>query len=118
MTRRPPRSTRTDTRLPYTTLFRSDRERAGGALDPEHPRGQRADGRRHPRPRAVRRQPWLPRRPAAEVGGGVRGVKELQRKLLAAFQVEHKEHLEVARRLLDALEIGRASCRESVCRYV
>src|SRR3546814_10470935 len=29
MIRRPPRATRTDTRFPYTTLFRSDDERAG-----------------------------------------------------------------------------------------
>src|SRR3546814_5925798 len=29
MIRRPPRSTRTDTRFPYTTLFRSGRSRAG-----------------------------------------------------------------------------------------
>src|SRR3546814_18596104 len=30
MIRRPQRSTRTDTRFPYTTLFRSDSERIGG----------------------------------------------------------------------------------------
>src|SRR3546814_12528056 len=30
MIRRPPRSTRTDTLFPYTTLFRSDREAAEG----------------------------------------------------------------------------------------
>src|SRR3546814_16312750 len=30
MIRRPPRSTRTDTLFPYTTLFRSPRNRAGG----------------------------------------------------------------------------------------
>src|SRR3546814_16649648 len=35
MIRRPPRSTRTDTLFPYTTLFRSLRHRAG-ALVPEH----------------------------------------------------------------------------------
>src|SRR3546814_10393650 len=32
MIRRPPRSTRTDTLFPYTTLFRSDRELVGGGL--------------------------------------------------------------------------------------
>src|SRR3546814_5231859 len=32
MIRRPPRSTRTDTRLPYTTLFRSRRRDAGRTL--------------------------------------------------------------------------------------
>src|SRR3546814_7311155 len=49
MIRRPPRSTRTDTLFPYTTLFRSDPdgERAaqseGDALPP-HGRGNRAGG--------------------------------------------------------------------------
>src|SRR3546814_1153028 len=33
MLRRPPRSTRTDTLFPYTTLFRSDRVRATGPRD-------------------------------------------------------------------------------------
>src|SRR3546814_1837089 len=32
MLRRPPRSTRTDTLFPYTTLFRSGRHQPGGAL--------------------------------------------------------------------------------------
>src|SRR3546814_5440648 len=31
MIRRPPRSTRTDTLFPYTTLFRSDKRRGGGS---------------------------------------------------------------------------------------
>src|SRR3546814_12537293 len=34
MIRRPPRSTRTDTLLPYTTLFRSRRHRARPRIDP------------------------------------------------------------------------------------
>src|SRR3546814_1709710 len=33
MIRRPPRSTRTDTLFPYTTLFRSDEEIGGRAVD-------------------------------------------------------------------------------------
>src|SRR3546814_18081540 len=39
MIRRPPRSTRTDTLFPYTTLFRSEqpeREMAGGIAEPGH----------------------------------------------------------------------------------
>src|SRR3546814_2482173 len=37
MRRRPPRSTRTDTLFPYTTLFRSHRgDRVGGDVDCEH----------------------------------------------------------------------------------
>src|SRR3546814_1795761 len=50
MIRRPPRSTRTDTLFPYTTLFRSRRDRldhqkaCGGFVgEQEHPR-QRIDG--------------------------------------------------------------------------
>src|SRR3546814_7790965 len=35
MIRRPPRSTRTDTLLPYTTLFRSAFLRRQGTMDPE-----------------------------------------------------------------------------------
>src|SRR3546814_4978225 len=60
MSRRPPRSTRTDTLFPYTTLFRSDLDalaladgegvdvalgierQAVGLADLAHPRGQRA----------------------------------------------------------------------------
>src|SRR3546814_1778334 len=40
MTRRPPISTRTDTLLPYPTLFRSKRSTALGRLAPERPREQ------------------------------------------------------------------------------
>src|SRR3546814_4078516 len=43
MIRRPPRSTRTDTLFPYTTLFRSDRLPPAG-----DPRGDRGDPRRRP----------------------------------------------------------------------
>src|SRR3546814_7079136 len=45
MIRRPPRSTRTDTLFPYTTLFRSHR-----AVDGQHPApavGEGADTRQH-----------------------------------------------------------------------
>src|SRR3546814_2465272 len=61
MIRRPPRSTRTDTLFPYTTLFRSlpDRRHCGGcrrfpriaAARRRVPRGHRLDGEReHRRP--------------------------------------------------------------------
>src|SRR3546814_7971998 len=57
MLRRPPRSTRTDTLFPYTTLFRS-----GKPLRRAAPPVHRAGGRRRGRParqRKNRRQPWL-----------------------------------------------------------
>src|SRR3546814_15078978 len=46
MIRRPPRSTRTDTLFPYTTLFRSALDRRGGiARLPRDPRRARRMGR-------------------------------------------------------------------------
>src|SRR3546814_18396206 len=46
MIRRPPRSTRTNTLFPYTTLFRSDRERTGAAGRPYGLCGVLASSRR------------------------------------------------------------------------
>src|SRR3546814_8171159 len=60
MIRRPPRSTRTDTLFPYTTLFRSRRPRAGHSR-----RRAAADTRMSARARAVRR--------IVIVGGGTAG---------------------------------------------
>src|SRR3546814_2792180 len=46
MIRRPPRSTRTDTLFPYTTLFRSIRRSAGHCRDGDRRRGDAAAGTR------------------------------------------------------------------------
>src|SRR3546814_4209165 len=58
MIRRPPRSTRTDTLFPYTTLFRSagaGRRKAASAAAPDSPRGSGCAPRcAPPRPRP----PW------------------------------------------------------------
>src|SRR3546814_15102729 len=40
MIRRPPRTTRTDTLVPYTTLFRSQRRRGAGEVKPQGHRGR------------------------------------------------------------------------------
>src|SRR3546814_6723667 len=63
MIRRPPRSTRTDTLFPYTTLFRSTRPRrpakrsqarpARSATPASRPRPRRCAGRRHRRSRSA-----------------------------------------------------------------
>src|SRR3546814_9765270 len=45
MIRRPPRSTRTDTLFPYTTLFRSVRRHAPPGRCAARPRAQRLTGR-------------------------------------------------------------------------
>src|SRR3546814_1622174 len=46
MIRRPPRSTRTDTLVPYSTLFRSDRRRALRIMPVVHPARAGAEVRR------------------------------------------------------------------------
>src|SRR3546814_18810185 len=51
MIRRPPRSTRTDTLFPYTTLFRSHRQGEGRLGRP------RRDGRDYPEPCRLARRP-------------------------------------------------------------
>src|SRR3546814_18988110 len=60
MIRRPPRSTRTDTLFPYTTLFRSSADRpharCGGGYRP-HPRRRNGEGRVHRRDPLLQRQP-------------------------------------------------------------
>src|SRR3546814_10775263 len=68
MIRRPPRSTRTDTLFPYTTLFRSEgrrracppfarcrRESDRSSANPHQPEGQE-----HGRPQRTRRKPGVP----------------------------------------------------------
>src|SRR3546814_9689191 len=80
MIRRPPRSTRTDTLFPYTTLFRSDGQgcRAVRRRGQEAPRGGRGEEqRRKPDPldRTPARRAWRQDRCGAEVrdrGGGRR----------------------------------------------
>src|SRR3546814_13097780 len=45
MIRQPPRSTRTATLFPYTTLFRSQRLRVADLVGGDQPRADRAEGR-------------------------------------------------------------------------
>src|SRR3546814_19122168 len=117
MIRRPPRSTRTDTLFPYTTLFRSlvlaflrqavdlltfDRKRALVLVDAvavEHPDFDH--GARH-----ARRQPQ-------------RGVAHVRRLFTEdrAEQLFFRRHRAFAlRRDLAAPAMGRASCREKFVR--
>src|SRR3546814_16712089 len=102
MLRRPPRSTRTDTLFPYTTLFRSiacDFHREVGItrvfhLDQGAGRGNRErkqDDERRDRPRNFH----------------LDALMEVRRlRMLGTAMVD------------DRVEIGRASCRERVCQYV
>src|SRR3546814_9269582 len=77
MIRRPPRSTRTDTLFPFTTLFRSCRARGGCGRDPRHLGRRRGAGAfvgpRRGRPPAGR--PVAPGASAFRAGGaGPAGV--------------------------------------------
>src|SRR3546814_16778228 len=103
MIRRPPRSTRTDTLFPYTTLFRSDRSFRRGP-------------RRRPRTRLGARCPGgeLARR------RGARGQGEAQPRLLRPCRTGQLFLLrrrpgDPAGPALENGEIGRASCREREC---
>src|SRR3546814_2554766 len=78
MIRRPPRSTRTDTLFPYTTLFRSLRLR-GGAFRPRRAASGRA------RPGAWR---WrLRARPALPLGRSEEHTSELQSLMRISYAV-------------------------------
>src|SRR3546814_15609342 len=107
MIRRPPRSTRTDTLFPYTTLFRSRPLRAAlTAVDDQ----------------------------TDFAGGAARDVERPDVRLLHIAFGRGEFALEPrigdrpaigrpARRAFDSpgardLQIGRASCRERVCQYV
>src|SRR3546814_20252011 len=101
MLRLPPRSTRTDTLVPYTTLFRSLAGKPAG-------QSARAGAGMHV---IERRQTALQLEPQLAIGTkqhnahGVTSAGELRQALC--------RHLGQKRR-----ENGRASCRERVCQYV
>src|SRR3546814_19444809 len=107
MIRRPPRSTRTDTLFPYTTLFRSDLCLAsvGGQLD-EQPRLRRSahagneDGLERLLPFARRRKPLDGQ------CGRYRRDRRCAPVLLGQLSSDSGHH-----------QIGRASCRERVCQF-
>src|SRR3546814_18816796 len=128
MIRRPPRSTRTDTLFPYTTLFRSPlatgavgrRSGAVGYLPDRLPAvagdvdAQRADrGRIFDRTAAMR--VFRPRRiePAAH-------HRRARARAVQPEIVDPRRRADGVRpaQPADRPEIGRASCRERVCKYV
>src|SRR3546814_13345660 len=97
MIRRPPRSTRTDTLFPYTTLFRSPRQIGGGVFDPLWVPGaqQPREGFLHQVGRLVGADP----------------SPELTQKAPMLGAIDLLE-------CVDSLKIGSASCRARVCPYV
>src|SRR3546814_12257890 len=91
--RRPPRSTRTDTLFPYTTLFRSYAEVIGDPIA-------------HSKSPLIHNF-WLD---ALGIEAEYRKTHVTSEGLAAYFLARRADP--------DWLEIGRASCRERVCQYV
>src|SRR3546814_16906552 len=109
---RPHKSTRTDTRFPHTTLFRShDRQRglrigiAGGD-----------EGDQGAAPRHLQRSE-APLDAAARFGLGAHSSTP---KALATVKtsLSPRPHRFMTMICSRAISIGRASCRERVCQYV
>src|SRR3546814_16702031 len=104
MIRRPPRSTRTDTLFPYTTLFRSQGQTAVLVAVDGKPVGAIAIA-------------------DAVKTGTLDALHALHSAGLRVLMVsgDHRRTAEALGRELgidEVHEIGRASCRESVCQYV
>src|SRR3546814_20274609 len=104
MRRRPPRSTRTDTLFPYTTLFRSI-ALTGKQFHTDAP--------------AALAKPIDPRTLAMNQGSRVLleqlGAWPAHSASIETVHVSQRGRLG---RTLIRSEIGRASCRERVCQYV
>src|SRR3546814_11429157 len=116
MIRRPPRSTRTDTLFPYTTLFRSVRARREiiGA-DTLKRGGEVLDG-----VVAGRRAGMAAGAGEGdlEIGIGLLSALEAVEDWLAVRAEQPAAAVAVQHHLCALSQIGRASCRERVCTYV
>src|SRR3546814_12667164 len=113
MIRRPPRSTRTDTLFPYTTLFRSARASIRAQPFPENVRVMGTELRRL----AEDAEPVVRDRDGKAGGPGLDAVGQPQPHDQAHgldMRIAQDCRIVVDRRA----EIGRASCRERVCQYV
>src|SRR3546814_18098255 len=97
MIRRPPRSTRTDTLFPYTTLFRS-----GKGASFRHPDAYKRD----PAAITLETAMFLAGQGAMVVGVDLINPEPLPSNLEDNYLPVHP------------FQIGRASCRERVCQYV
>src|SRR3546814_13082910 len=112
MIRRPPRSTRTDTLFPYTTLFRSviqllsQTAVSGGG------------NRMHQFP-----QPWAFHNPLSLSGQKARGFCRMQHARTSSDDPAAARRIACFARQRGGggatlWQLGRASCRERVCQYV
>src|SRR3546814_13756962 len=123
MIRRPPRSTRTDTLFPYTTLFRSTlRQRLGHRTDGAHLVRALDDGRVDLQAARVHLQ-------VAALDGefqllpGVEALYLARRRAAVVPQpgvvaVAVEDPRPLAFHLFQAVEIGREPCWDRCCQYV
>src|SRR3546814_14835171 len=126
MIRRPPRSTRTDTLFPYTTLFRSLAAAELARDDDEHPAEaeQRGGDRAPPDPLAEEDGGHVEREQWRDEGERDRLCHRQPRERPEEAERHHRDEQRAQR--MDAhrggigprRKIGRASCRERVCQYV
>src|SRR3546814_12692077 len=105
MIRRPPRSTRTDTLFPYTTLFRSDPSSPGGGFDFANLMIGGID--RIELLRGANSLPW-----GSQAIGGVVSVTTTRPPADGGDRTTGRFGAEVC---APATENGRASCRGRVC---
>src|SRR3546814_16923390 len=119
MIRRPPRSTRTDTLFPYTTLFRSAQVERGDRGGPESLVGLRTDADQLPGAARIDRVHEVLLELGDGVGargwhhhGGQRdgGVRPVADAVLGLRYAGDRD--------LPLLQIGRAPCGERVCQNV
>src|SRR3546814_18672477 len=109
MIRRPPRSTRSDTLFPYTTLVRSE-PRGGGTLAYGKERGPPGPA---PRPGGDQAQEKV----GAEEEATDRDDPTAPRAEQVVVEADEKAH-DAGLVLAPHFEIGRASCRGRVGQYV
>src|SRR3546814_14616757 len=114
MIRRPPRSTRTDTLFPYTTLFRSDpSDRKTLNISMGASVAAEFLGRT---PEALSKAEARKRLPAPKTSANGRRYYTVEDLIAIREALGIKMGKLPSERAV--VEIGRASCRERVCKYV
>src|SRR3546814_9415073 len=98
MIRRPPRSTRTDTLFPYTTLFRSGRGCSSTPFRPAAPAARRSRGRQPPAARPTR--PGRSEEHTSE-------LQSLMRISYAVFCLKKKKHETIKKKYEQDKEYNR-----------
>src|SRR3546814_18362117 len=115
MIRQPPRSTRTDTRFPYTTLCRS-RDAADGDTGDFEQRRPPAEDRRVRPMHAILGRGWIEGAERDIIGPRLPCLHREVAAVMACHADLRRRPKQTAR--LARVEIGRASCRKSGCQNV